>query len=158
MPPGELPAGFSLSPGGVLSGSTTVAGPTSFTVTATDQSGFTASRVYTLTIDPNVATHFEVSVPSSATAGNPTVDRGVAFSLTLTVKDAYGNVVTGYTGTIHFSSTENRATLPANYTFTAADKGVHTFTGLILSRRGMQTITVWDESNNIMLKTTIDVL
>jgi hypothetical protein len=60
---------------------------------------------------------------------------GVAFSLTVTVQDAC-NVVTGYTGTIHFTSTDSRASLPANYTFRAADKGVHTFTGLVLRKRG----------------------
>jgi len=36
------------------------------------------------------------------------------------------------------------ATLPRNYTFTAADQGVHTFTGLVLKKRGQQTITVTD--------------
>ena len=45
-------------------------------------------------------------------------------------------MVTGYTGTVHFTSTDNTATLPANYTFTAADKGVHTFTGLVLRKKG----------------------
>jgi hypothetical protein len=37
-------------------------------------------------------------------------------------------VVTGYTGTVHFSTNDPRATLPTDYTFTAADAGVHTFT------------------------------
>ena len=31
-----------------------------------------------------------------------------------------------------------------NYTFTAADQGVHTFTGLVLRKKGKQTITVID--------------
>jgi len=35
--------------------------------------------------------------------------------------DAYGNRVSGYTGTIHFTSTDTKAKLPANYTFKAAD-------------------------------------
>jgi len=58
----------------------------------------------------------------------------VAFSLTITIQDAYGNIVTGYTGTVHFTSTDNKATLPSNYTFTASDQGVHTFSGLVLRR------------------------
>ena len=57
-----------------------------------------------------------ITAPSSVTAGR-------AFSLTITVQDAYGNVVTGYTGTIHFKSTDSTATLPANYTFKAVDNG-----------------------------------
>jgi hypothetical protein len=92
-------------------------------------------------VNPAAASTFVLSAPSS-------VNPGVAFSLTVTVEDAYGNVVTGYTGTVHFSSTDNKATLPANYTFTAADKGVHTFTGLILPKKGKQTITVRDTQNS----------
>ena len=48
--------------------------------------------------------------------------------LTVKAVDAFGNTVTGYTGTVHFSSTDTQADLPADYTFTAADAGVHTFT------------------------------
>ena len=36
------------------------------------------------------------------------------------------------------------ATLPGNYTYKASDNGVHTFTGLKLKTRGLQTITVTD--------------
>ena len=36
------------------------------------------------------------------------------------------------------------AVLPANYTFTAADSGMHTFTGLKLKKKGTQTITFTD--------------
>ena len=83
----------------------------------------------------------------------------VAFNLMITVQDAYGNVVTGYTGTIHFTSWDGRASLPADYTFTAADKGVHTFSGLILRRKGNQTITVTDTLNSTLFASVIvDVL
>jgi hypothetical protein len=34
--------------------------------------------------------------------------------------------------------------LPRNYTFTATDQGVHTFTGLVLRKKGTRTITVTD--------------
>jgi len=67
---------------------------------------------------------------------------GIGFRLTITVEVAYGNVVTGYVGTIHFSSTDNQAALPANYTFKAADKGVHTFAGLVLRITGSVTENV----------------
>jgi len=50
-----------------------------------------------------------------------------AYSFTVTAVDAYGNVTTGYTGTIHFSSDEDHADLPDDYTFSAADAGTHTF-------------------------------
>ncbi|WP_217551179.1 hypothetical protein, partial [Pantoea sp. GbtcB22] len=41
--------------------------------------------------------------------------------------DAYGNTATSYTGTVHFTSTDPLAQLPADYTFTASDQGVHFF-------------------------------
>src|SRR5262249_35737459 len=52
---------------------------------------------------------------------------GAAGTVTLTAKDSFGNVATGYRGTVHFSSSDPRAILPADYTFTAADAGLHTF-------------------------------
>ena len=42
--------------------------------------------------------------------------------------DAFGNTVTGYRGKVKFTSTDTQASLPADYTFTAADAGIHTFT------------------------------
>src|SRR5262249_7462424 len=105
-----------------------------------------------ITVNPAAASQFLITAPSSVTAG-------VRFSLTLTVKDAYGNVATGYTGTVHFSSTDGTATLPANYTFTAADQGTHTFTGLVLRRKGYQKITITDMLNNSLTGSVIiDVL
>jgi hypothetical protein len=53
-------------------------------------------------------------------------------------------VATGYRGTVHFSSTDSKATLPANYTFKSTDNGVHTFTGLKFKTKGSQTITAVD--------------
>jgi hypothetical protein len=67
------------------------------------------------------ARHFDVSTASAATtAGTP---------LTVTVRalDPYNNPVPGYRGTVHFSSSDLMAMLPADYTFTAADAGTHTF-------------------------------
>jgi hypothetical protein len=49
--------------------------------------------------------------------------------------------------------------LPRNYTFTAADQGVHTFTGLVLRKRGKQTVTVTDTlSSAVTASVSIDVL
>ena len=73
--------------------------------------------------------------------------------------DAYGNVVTGYRGTIRFRSSDPAAKLPTNYTFTAADHGVHTFTGLVLRKKGKQTITVTDTlDSSLTASVLIDVL
>ena len=43
----------------------------------------------------------------------------------MTAEDAGGTTVTSYTGTVHFTSTDLSATLPADYTFSAADLGSH---------------------------------
>jgi len=68
-------------------------------------------------------------------------------------------VVTGYTGTVHFSSTDYKATLPSNYTFRTTDKGVHTFSGLVLGKRGNQKITITDTHNSSVTGSVIvDVL
>src|SRR5260370_33950680 len=56
---------------------------------------------------PALATHFSVSSPTTETAGTP-------FNITVTALDASNNVVTGYSATVHFPSTDPHALLPAN--------------------------------------------
>jgi ELWxxDGT repeat protein len=127
------------------------AGTQSLTATDTTTASITGTQGG-ITVTPAGASRFLISAPSS-------VHAGVAFSLTLSVEDAYGNVVTGYTGTVHLSSTDTRATLPRNYTFTAADQGVHTFTGLVLRTRGFRRITITDTLNTALTGNVIvDVL
>jgi hypothetical protein len=122
-------------------------------VTATDT--VTSSITGTargITVNAAAAAQFVLRAPATVTHGMP-------FSVTLTVEDAYGDVVTGYTGTVHFSSSDGTATLPKNDTFTAADAGVHTFTGLVLCKRGKQTFTVTDTLNSgLTLTDTISVV
>jgi hypothetical protein len=68
---------------------------------------------------------------------------GVGGSGPITALDAFGNVATGYLGTVHFSSSDPQAVLPADYTFTAADAGTHTFSA-ILKTAGLQSLTAQD--------------
>jgi hypothetical protein len=81
------------------------------------------------------------------------VKSGTAFSLTVTALDAYGNATTGYVGTVHFTDSVSGTTLPNNYTFTAADAGVHTFSGLKLKTKGKQTLTIDDTINALLIAT-----
>jgi hypothetical protein len=119
------------------------AGTQSVTVADTLKGGL-AATMSGIVVSPAAAATFLLTAPASVT-------RGAAFSLTLTVEDAYGNVVTGYTGTVQFASSDGTATLPADYTFTATDAGVHTFTtAFILRKRGTQTITVTDVGNSAL--------
>jgi hypothetical protein len=85
-----------------------------------------------------------MAVPTLAVSGlpSPTV-AGVAHNLTVTAKDAYGNTATGYTGKVHFTSTDATATLPADYTFTATDAGVHVFS-VTLKTVGTRSVTATD--------------
>jgi uncharacterized membrane protein YqgA involved in biofilm formation len=64
---------------------------------------------------------------------------GVAGSIRVTATDAYGNRIVGYLGTIHFTSTDSKASLPANYTFLVADAGTHVFSGNVT----LKTIGTW---------------
>jgi hypothetical protein len=89
-----------------------------------------------VTVNPGPATHLGVIAPASVTAG-------VAFTLTVTALDAYGNTATGYRGTVHFSATDPSPVLPADYPFSSTDKGRHTFS-VTLNGSGSETITVTD--------------
>ncbi|OWK40275.1 RTX toxin [Fimbriiglobus ruber] len=90
---------------------------------------------------------------------NP-VAAGTANTLTVAVDDAYGNVVTGYNGVVHLTSTDPKATFaPANYAFTAADAGVHTFTnGATLKTAGTQSITATDAANPAVTGTDVGIV
>jgi hypothetical protein len=151
-PHAVLPPDTTLTNGtGTFSVTLDSAGMQSITVSDASNPGISGSETG-ITVSPAAATHFVLSGPTSVSAGT-------AFSLTVTAVDAYGNVATGYTGTVHFSDSVGGATLPANYTFTASDSGVHTFTGLKLKTKGWPTITVMDTLNNSILGSwTIDVI
>ena len=111
------------------------------TVTATDTVTASINGSATVTVAaPAPATHLAISAPASATAGAP-------FSVTVTAPSASNGTATGYTGTVHFTSSDGQAVLPADYTFTAADAGVHTFTGVTLKTYGSQTVTATDTAN-----------
>ncbi|MDB5391778.1 MAG: hypothetical protein JWM11_7424, partial [Planctomycetaceae bacterium] len=83
------------------------------------------------------------AVGSITVTGFPATTAGVAQAFTVSVRDAFGNLSAGYTGTVTFSSSDVQAGLPASYTFTAADAGSHTFTAT-LKTAGTQSITVKD--------------
>ena len=80
---------------------------------------------------------------------SPTATAGAPQSVTLTVTDSFGNVATGYVGTVHFTSTDSQAVLPADYSFTAADQGKHTFQ-VTFKTAGAQSISVTDKANSAL--------
>lgn len=80
-----------------------------------------------------------------ALRGPATVVAGVPFDVTVTVVDRSGAPAAGYRGTVRFSTSDALVrALPGTYTFTAADAGTHTFTGLTLVGTGTQRLAVRD--------------
>src|SRR5262249_25732637 len=74
---------------------------------------------------------------------------GAGFSITVSGLDSSNHVVTSYTDTVHFASSDGQGILPADYTFTAEDAGVHTFTsGVTLKTAGNQSVTATDTSSS----------
>ena len=87
--------------------------------------------------------HFVVTAPGSATAGT-------AFNVGVTAADVVGNIVTNYTGTIAFTSTDAYAAFsPLSYDFLPADNGSRTFVdGATLLTAGTHTVSVTGSSKS----------
>jgi hypothetical protein len=79
------------------------------------------------------ATHFSVTAPATAAAGS-------TFNFIVTALTAANTTATGYTGTVHFTSSDGKAVLPAN---SALLNGVMTLPA-VLNTAGAQTITATD--------------
>src|SRR5439155_5010553 len=100
---------FAATDAGMHSFSATLKTAGSQSITATDTVTPSITGSQTVTVTPGVAANLSLAAPASATAGT-------SFSVTVTLTDASGNVATGYRGTIHFTSSDARALLPADYT------------------------------------------
>jgi hypothetical protein len=72
---------------------------------------------------------------------------GVAQSFRITAQDLFGNTTPGFTDTVRFSSSDSQAVLPANYTFTGGDAGVHNFSAT-LETAASESITAQDLTNS----------
>jgi hypothetical protein len=140
-PNATLPADATLVNGtGTFTAMLTTAGLQSLTVTDTANANLTSTESG-ISVNPSAAASLVLAAPSTVTAGT-------AFAFTVTAYDAYGNVATGYLGTVQFASTDGLALLPAAYTFAAADAGSATFTAT-LATTGDQTLSVSDALSNL---------
>jgi hypothetical protein len=99
-------------------------------------SSFSGTTDQTIT-EVYCALHFNVAAPGSVVPGS-------SFSVTVTAKNNDLSTATDYLGTITFTSSDTRATLPANYTFTPGDAGTHTFSGVVLRSTSQQSIAASD--------------
>lgn len=96
----------------------------------------------------NFTRSFTVAPKSFALLGFPnSATVGQSGSFTLTALDAAGALATGYRGTVHFTSNDSKAILPADYTFTAADNGTHIFTAT-MNNKGTKSLTATDVASS----------
>jgi sugar lactone lactonase YvrE len=121
---------FRLNIGETIPASTPL-GSGEMTVSSDDSELFLSTplgvRMIDLPASTGVANRFAVS-------GFPVlVPAGAINSFTVTALDPAGNVATGFTGTVHFSSTDSQALLQQDYRFTPQDQGVHTFRAALFS-------------------------
>jgi hypothetical protein len=113
------------------------AGNRAITATATGAASLSGTEGGIIVSPATVSTLSLAGFPTMTVAGSP-------HGFIVTAKDAYGNVATQYTGAVHLSSTDAAAALQGDYTFTASDKGSHTFAAALLTA-GTQTIAVTDK-------------
>ena len=136
---GMLPTGLAFNAAtGVLSGTPLSLSASVYSLSFTAQNGVgpNATQSFTLTTVLPVARLTVSGMGSPETAGS-------VQSFTVSAHDALGNLVTGFTGTISFSSSDSHASLPAAYTFTSGDAGSHTFSA-VLNSAGTQSVLALD--------------
>jgi sugar lactone lactonase YvrE len=107
------------------------------TLTASDG---TLSGGAVVMVVPGAAVSLLLSGPSQVQAGIP-------FTVTVTAYDAWGNVATGYTGTVHFTSDDTMAVLPADSTFAG---GIQTFS-ITLNTPGARQVAVNDTADPTLM-------
>ncbi len=130
------------------------------TFTATDDNAITGTSDPPITVNPGSATLLVVSGIT-----DPFIAGGTS-GVTVEALDAYDNRATGYTGEIHFTSSDTRANvvLPADYTFVpATDNGIKVFDGTTegqivrLVTKGEQTVTATDTALTYITGTQADI-
>jgi hypothetical protein len=119
----------------------------SFSVTANLTTGpLAAPATFSLTNLPGPAAFLTLT-------GYPSpVVSGTAHPFTVTAFDAFGNTATGYTGTVHFTSSNPLALLPPDSPFAAADAGVRTFSATLVGA-GTWNLTTTDTTTSSLTGT-----
>jgi hypothetical protein len=129
-----LPANMTLTNGtGAFSVTLKTAGTQTIAATDTVTASITGTSGTITVSAAATATHFSVTAPATATVGT-------AFSVTVTALTASNATATGYTGTVHFTSSDGSAVLPANSTLT---NGAGAFS-VTLETAGAQTVAATD--------------
>jgi sugar lactone lactonase YvrE len=135
-----LPADYTFTPAdhGRASLAVTLRTAGTQTITVTDTVTGTITGTGSFTVNAAATANLTVTMSSP-------VAPGAATSVTVTARDAFGNVAKSYLGTIHFSSSDGLAALPSNYVFTSGNQGVKTFpSSVTLQTSGTQSVTATD--------------
>jgi uncharacterized protein (DUF2147 family) len=132
-----LPVDTTLTNGvGNFTATLRTAGTRSLTATDTGNPSLTGTQSG-ITVNPAAASTLLVSgFPALTTAGTQQ-------AFTVTAQDPFGNIATGYTGTLLFTSSDGQAVLPTNSTLT---NGTGTFNAT-LRTAGSQTLIASDSTN-----------
>jgi hypothetical protein len=104
---------------------------------------------------------FQASAASFVLSAPASVRPGEAFDITVAVIDSFGQLAVGYTGTIHFSTSDPdaRVVLPPDFTFGLGNGGAVTFSGGVsLFTPGSQTLTATDPDSGITGSTVVLVV
>jgi hypothetical protein len=127
---------FAPSDAGTFTTSATLNTTGAQTITASD--GVISGNASSTVSGALAANAFKVAYPSSTASG-------ISNAIVISAIDASGNVVTTYTGTATFSSSDGAAVLPGSHTFVSGDNGVFTSVAT-LNTTGSQTVSVTDGS------------
>ena len=145
-----LPANSTLK-NGVATFSATLKTAGSQTITAIDSITLSITGTSSsINVSTGATDHLSISTPA-------TTSKGAALNMVVSAMDAVNNVTANYSGTVHFTSTDPQAVLPANMPVT---NGMANFSAT-LNTLGAQTISATDTatasitgtSNSIMVNT-----
>jgi hypothetical protein len=114
------------------------------TFTVTDLSNPSLTEQQTITVHNAPASQFGLD------DGHTSSVAGVPFSFPVTALDPYFDIATDYRGTIVFSSTDPKASLPTPYPYTASDQGRHSFQ-VTLRTAGAIKVQVHDAQNTSIM-------
>jgi hypothetical protein len=103
------------------------------TLTATDTVASSVTGSAVVNVGITSVHHYVLTAPANSAAGS-------SFVVTVVAEDINNGITTGYTGTVHFTSSDGQAVLPANATLVG---GMGTF-NVTLKTSGAQTITASD--------------
>ena len=139
-----LPASVTFAAGndGVATATITLKTAGSQSITATESGTPEVTGALSgITVSPAAASKLVISgLASTATAGTPD-------SFTVTAYDAYGNVATGYAGTVAITSSDPAATLPASFMYSSSSSdGTHVFS-ITFATAGTQSVTATDSAD-----------